>query len=218
MRKKILVPMMFMTMCMAGCANVNTVTPTETETTVAETTMVAETETEMDAASESDVESEMTGDETTVKSYGTYMGTEQDANGEDVYAVFMDVHGNEFIAVLNDELELPDMLEGEYYEIEHDDMVTMSIPPQYPQVKSINVSSLEEMEANSPDYSDADVVKDIMKAEEMKELEGAVDIELDADASVSESEVVVNSEPAAELDGSVETETETKAETETEQK
>ena len=126
MKKKILVPMMLMTMCVAGCAKEPAKTPT-----VAPTTAAVETEATTEAAEETATEAE------TFVTYGTYVRTDNDADGKAIYAVFTDDNDQEFIAVLNDELELPEFVEGEYYVIEHGEMMTMSIPPQYPQIKSI---------------------------------------------------------------------------------
>lgn len=181
--------MMLMTMCLAGCAKEPAKTPT-----VAPTTQAVETEATTEAVEETTEAETEIAEEVTLVKIGKYVRTDNDSNDNPIYAVFTDETDQEFIAVLNDELELPELIEGEMYTIEHGEMMTMSIPPQYPQIKSI-VMGVEE-EVLEPELPNVDG-----EPSEGEAPAASADVEADVDAETAadiETEVVETETKKAE--------------------
>lgn len=66
-------------------------------------------------------------------------------------ALFTGEDGNDFIAIVSEQTLLPDDLSVDHsYEVHHSDVMTMSIPGQYPEVYEIkNVDNQSDMEAST---------------------------------------------------------------------
>lgn len=118
-----------------GCAKAP-----QTESTAAETTTEAVT-TEPSSESMEAAEPSQTGEtQEPVVTPGIFKSEETIAENER-QATFVDEYGNDFIANISEETEVPgEFKEGETYLISHSDMMTMSLPGIYPQVYSIELS------------------------------------------------------------------------------
>lgn len=71
---------------------------------------------------------------------GTFKSGEDE--GEVKKATFTDAEGNDFIALINMETELPDegLVEGKKYKVHHDNMAAMTDPQQFTNVTKIEVA------------------------------------------------------------------------------
>lgn len=71
---------------------------------------------------------------------GTFKSGEDE--GEVKKATFTDAEGNDFIALINMETELPDegLMEGKKYKVHHDNMAAMTDPQQFTNVTKIEVA------------------------------------------------------------------------------
>lgn len=71
---------------------------------------------------------------------GTFKSGEDE--GEVKKATFTDEEGNDFIALINMETELPDegLMEGKKYKVHHDNMAAMTDPQQFTNVTKIEVA------------------------------------------------------------------------------
>lgn len=125
-------------MLMVGCTPKEIPDATEAVTeSVVETEELTETEASgteaVDATKEpaSELAEFSTGE---LKEY-TGEATDEYGNTE---ALFVDETGNEFIAILSNDTELPSDFEvGKIYDVYHSDIQTMSIPGKYPEVYKI---------------------------------------------------------------------------------
>lgn len=181
-----------------GCAKKDAVTPTET-------TVEASTETEaVDNTDITDPNKDETVEAEDIPTYGYYATYEEgnDANGIYYKAVFVDMDGNEFEAVLPDDITIDDLEVGAMYSVTHSEVMTMSIPPIYPEVYSI--TKLDEVEqADMETAHEADSA-----SESVAEQKPVVDIDIDAATDVTMT--IEDQEPiAAGADKEVVTETET---------
>ena len=177
MRKK-LIMLALATACVTaatGCAKKDAVTPTET-------TVEASTETEaVDNTDITDPNKDETVEAEDIPTYGYYATYEEgnDANGIYYKAVFVDMDGNEFEAVLPDDITIDDLEVGAMYSVTHSEVMTMSIPPIYPEVYSI--TKLDEVEqADMEAAHEADSA-----SESVAEQKPVVDIDIDAATDVT---------------------------------
>lgn len=200
MRKKLII-LALATACVTaatGCAKKDAVTPVET-------TVEASTETEaVDNTDITDPNKDETVEAEDIPTYGYYATYEEgnDANGIYYKAVFVDMDGNEFEAVLPDDITIDDLEVGAMYSVTHSEVMTMSIPPIYPEVYSI--TKLDEVEqADMEAAHEADSA-----SESVAEQKPVVDIDIDAATDVTMT--IEDQEPiAAGADKEVVTETET---------
>ena len=200
MRKK-LIMLALATACVTaatGCAKKDAVTPTET-------TVEASTETEaVDNTDITDPNKDETVEAEDIPTYGYYATYEEgnDANGIYYKAVFVDMDGNEFEAVLPDDITIDDLEVGAMYSVTHSEVMTMSIPPIYPEVYSITKQD-EVEQADMEAAHEADSA-----SESVAEQKPVVDIDIDAATDVTMT--IEDQEPiAAGADKEVVTETET---------
>lgn len=172
MRKKLII-LALATACVTaatGCAKKDAVTPVET-------TVEASTETEaVDNTDITDPNKDETVEAEDIPTYGYYATYEEgnDANGIYYKAVFVDMDGNEFEAVLPEDITIDDLEVGAMYSVTHSEVMTMSIPPIYPEVYSI--TKLDEVE-----QADMEAAHETDSASEsVAEQKPVVDIDIDA--------------------------------------
>lgn len=181
-----------------GCAKKDAVTPTET-------TVEASTETEaVDNTDITDPNKDETVEAEDIPTYGYYATYEEgnDANGIYYKAVFVDMDGNEFEAVLPEDITIDDLEVGAMYSVTHSEVMTMSIPPIYPEVYSI--TKLDEVE-----QADMEAAHETDSASEsVAEQKPVVDIDID---SATDGTMTIEGQEsiAAGADKEVVTETET---------
>lgn len=200
MRKK-LIMLALATACVTaatGCAKKDAVTQTET-------TVEASTETEaVDNTDITDPNKDETVEAEDIPTYGYYATYEEgnDANGIYYKAVFVDMDGNEFEAVLPEDITIDDLEVGAMYSVTHSEVMTMSIPPIYPEVYSI--TKLDEVE-----QADMEAAHETDSASEsVTEQKPVVDIDIDA-ATDGTMTIEDQESIAAGADKEVVTETET---------
>ena len=181
-----------------GCAKKDAVTQTET-------TVEASTETEaVDNTDITDPNKDETVEAEDIPTYGYYATYEEgnDANGIYYKAVFVDMDGNEFEAVLPEDITIDDLEVGAMYSVTHSEVMTMSIPPIYPEVYSI--TKLDEVE-----QADMEAAHETDSASEsVTEQKPVVDIDIDA-ATDGTMTIEDQESIAAGADKEVVTETET---------
>lgn len=172
MRKKLLI-LALATACVAaatGCAKKDAVTPTET-------TVEASTETEaVDNTDITDPNKDETVEAEDIPTYGYYATYEEgkDANGIYYKAVFVDMDGREFEAVLPEDITIDDLEVGAMYSVTHSEVMTMSIPPIYPEVYSITkLDEVEQADVEAAHETDT-------SSESVVEQKPVVDIDTDA--------------------------------------
>lgn len=200
MRKKLLI-LALATACVTaatGCAKKDAVTPVET-------TVEASTETEaVDNTDITDPNKDETVEAEDIPTYGYYATYEEgnDANGIYYKAVFVDMDGKEFEAVLPEDITIDDLEVGAMYSVTHSEVMTMSIPPIYPEVYSITkLDEVEQADVEAAHETDSD-------SESVAEQKPDVDI--DIDAATDETMTIEDQESiAAGADKEVVTETET---------
>ena len=200
MRKKIIIPALANACVTAatGCAKKDAVTPVET-------TVEASTETEaVDNTDITDPNKDETVEAEDIPTYGYYATYEEgnDANGIYYKAVFVDMDGNEFEAVLPEDITIDDLEVGAMYSVTHSEVMTMSIPPIYPEVYSI--TKLDEVE-----QADMEAAHETDSASEsVAEQKPVVDIDID---SATDGTMTIEGQEsiAAGADKEVVTETET---------
>lgn len=200
MRKKLII-LALATACVTaatGCAKKDAVTPVET-------TVEASTETEaVDNTDITDPNKDETVEAEDIPTYGYYATYEEgnDANGIYYKAVFVDMDGNEFEAVLPEDITIDDLEVGAMYSVTHSEVMTMSIPPIYPEVYSI--TKLDEVE-----QADMEAAHETDSASEsVAEQKPVVDIDIDA-ATDGTMTIEGQESIAAGADKEVVTETET---------
>lgn len=200
MRKKLII-LALATACVTaatGCAKKDAVTPLET-------TVEASTETEaVDNTDITDPNKDETVEAEDIPTYGYYATYEEgnDANGIYYKAVFVDMDGNEFEAVLPEDITIDDLEVGAMYSVTHSEVMTMSIPPIYPEVYSI--TKLDEVE-----QADMEAAHETDSASEsVAEQKPVVDIDID---SATDGTMTIEGQEsiAAGADKEVVTETET---------
>lgn len=200
MRKKLII-LALATACVTaatGCAKKDAVTPVET-------TVEASTETEaVDNTDITDPNKDETVEAEDIPTYGYYATYEEgnDANGIYYKAVFVDMDGNEFEAVLPEDITIDDLEVGAMYSVTHSEVMTMSIPPIYPEVYSI--TKLDEVE-----QADMEAAHETDSASEsVAEQKPVVDIDID---SATDGTMTIEGQEsiAAGADKEVVTETET---------
>lgn len=143
MKKKLLFTTMMVAACLGGCTS-NKATVKETETAVEssaqeilDSTMETngnETETSLEEiTNESSEEKEL------IPSYGYYIESNKQKNGDTewIELTFKGVDGQEFIATVNENTIVDDLEKDSLYCVYHSEVMTMSIPPIYPDVDSI---------------------------------------------------------------------------------
>lgn len=200
MRKKLII-LALATACVTaatGCAKKDAVTPVET---------TVETSTETEAVDNTDI-TDPNKDETVeaedIPTYGYYATNEEgnDANGIYYKAVFVDMDGNEFEAVLPEDITIDDLEVGAMYSVTHSEVMTMSIPPIYPEVYSITkLDEVEQADVEAAHETDSD-------SESVAEQKPVVDIDIDA-ATDGTMTIEDQESIAAGADKEVVTETET---------
>lgn len=200
MRKKLII-LALATACVTaatGCAKKDAVTPVET-------TVEASTETEaVDNTDITDQNKDETVEAEDIPTYGYYATYEEgnDANGIYYKAVFVDMDGKEFEAVLPEDITIDDLEVGAMYSVTHSEVMTMSIPPIYPEVYSI--TKLDEVE-----QADVEAAHETDSASEsVAEQKPVVDIDIDA-ATDGTMTIEDQESIAAGADKEVVTETET---------
>ena len=200
MRKKLII-LALATACVTaatGCAKKDAVTPVET-------TVEASTETEaVDNTDITDPNKDETVEAEDIPTYGYYATYEEgnDANGIYYKAVFVDMDGNEFEAVLPEDITIDDLEVGAMYSVTHSEVMTMSIPPIYPEVYSI--TKLDEVE-----QADMEAAHETDSASEsVAEQKPVVDIDIN---SATDGTMTIEGQEsiAAGADKEVVTETET---------
>jgi len=132
MTKKLLVTLCLLglgVVSMVGCGKDNSTETTKVEKET--TTESKDVETEVTTETESEVQKEVitTG---TLISYSE----ETDSSGNKE-ALFKDVHGLEFVAIISEDTEMDNLEVGKEYEVYHTDMQTNSLPGKFPQVSKI---------------------------------------------------------------------------------
>lgn len=200
MKKKLII-LALATACVTaatGCAKKDAVTPVET-------TVEASTETEaVDNTDITDPNKDETVEAEDIPTYGYYATYEEenDANGIYYKAVFVDMDGKEFEAVLPEDITIDDLEVGAMYSVTHSEVMTMSIPPIYPEVYSITkLDEVEQADVEAVHETDSD-------SESVAEQKPVVDI--DIDAATDETMTIEDQESiAAGADKEVVTETET---------
>ena len=202
MRKKLLI-LALATACVAaatGCAKKDAVTQTET-------TVEASTETEaVDNTDITDPNKDETVEAEDIPTYGYYATYEEgkDANGIYYKAVFVDMDGKEFEAVLPEDITIDDLEVGAMYSVTHSEVMTMSIPPIYPEVYSITkLDEVEQADVEAAHETDP-------SSESVAEQKPVVDIDIDAATDGTMTIEDQKSVPAG-ADKEVVTETETTA-------
>ena len=200
MRKKLLI-LALATACVAaatGCAKKDAVTPTET-------TVEASTETEaVDNTDITDPNKDETVEAEDIPTYGYYATYEEgkDANGIYYKAVFVDMDGREFEAVLPEDITIDDLEVGAMYSVTHSEVMTMSIPPIYPEVYSITkLDEVEQADVEAAHETDT-------SSESVAEQKPVVDIDIDA---ATEGTMTIEDQESIAADKEVVTETETTA-------
>lgn len=200
MKKKLLI-LALATACVTaatGCAKKDAVTPTET-------TVEASTETEaVDNTDITDPNKDETVEAEDIPTYGYYATYEEgkDANGIYYKAVFVDMDGREFEAVLPEDITIDDLEVGAMYSVTHSEVMTMSIPPIYPEVYSITkLDEVEQADVEAAHETDA-------SSESVAEQKPVVDIDIDA-ATDGTMTIEDQESIAAGADKEVVTETET---------
>lgn len=200
MRKKLII-LALATACVTaatGCAKKDAVTPVET-------TVEASTETEaVDNTDITDPNKDETVEAEDIPTYGYYATYEEgnDANGIYYKAVFVDMDGNEFEAVLPEDITIDDLEVGAMYSVTHSEVMTMSIPPIYPEVYSITkLDEVEQADMEAAHETDSD-------SESVAEQKPVVDIDIDA-ATDGTMTIEDQESIAAGADKEVVTETET---------
>lgn len=202
MKKKLII-LALATACVTaatGCAKKDAVTPVET-------TVEASTETEaVDNTDITDPNKDETVEAEDIPTYGYYATYEEgnDANGIYYKAVFVDMDGKEFEAVLPEDITIDDLEVGAMYSVTHSEVMTMSIPPIYPEVYSITkLDEVEQADVEAAHETDSD-----SDSESVAEQKPVVDI--DIDAATDETMTIEDQESiAAGADKEVVTETET---------
>lgn len=118
-----------------GCSN-NSDTSSSAETTISESVSISVDDTE--PATEH-VDSTRSTEQNSVVTVGTFKElSEEIDNYGNKQALFTDESGTDFIAIVSEQTLLPDDLLMDYnYEVYHSDVMTMSIPGQYPEVYEI---------------------------------------------------------------------------------
>lgn len=202
MRKKLLI-LALATACVTaatGCAKKDAVTPVET-------TVEASTETEaVDNTDITDPNKDETVEAEDIPTYGYYATYEEenDANGIYYKAVFVDMDGKEFEAVLPEDITIDDLEVGAMYSVTHSEVMTMSIPPIYPEVYSITkLDEVEQADVEAAHETDSD-----SDSESVAEQKPVVDIDIDA-ATDGTMTIEDQESIAAGADKEVVTETET---------
>lgn len=172
MRKKLII-LALATACVTaatGCAKKDAVTPVET-------TVEASTETAaVDNTNITDPNKDETVEAEDIPTYGYYATYEEgnDANGIYYKAVFVDMDGKEFEAVLPEDITVDDLEVGAMYSVTHSEVMTMSIPPIYPEVYSITkLDEVEQADVEAAHETDSD-------SESVAEQKPVVDIDIDA--------------------------------------
>ena len=200
MRKKLII-LALATACVTaatGCAKKDAVTPVET-------TVEASTETEaVDNTDITDPNKDETVEAEDIPTYGYYATYEEgnDANGIYYKAVFVDMDGKEFEAVLPEDITIDDLEVGAMYSVTHSEVMTMSIPPIYPEVYSITkLDEVEQADVEAAHETDSD-------SESVAEQKPVVDIDIDA-ATDGTMTIEDQESIAAGADKEVVTETET---------
>ena len=202
MRKKLLI-LALATACVTaatGCVKKDAVAPTET-------TVEASTETEaVDNTDITDPNKDETVEAEDIPTYGYYATYEEeiDANGLYYKAVFVDMDGKEFEAVLPEDITIDDLEVGAMYSVTHSEVMTMSIPPIYPEVYSITkLDEVEQADVEAAHETDSDSA-----SESVAEQKPVVDIDIDA-ATDGTMTIEDQESIAAGADKKVVTETET---------
>ena len=200
MRKKLII-LALATACVTvatGCAKKDAVTPVET-------TVEASTETEaVDNTDITDQNKDETVEAEDIPTYGYYATYEEgnDANGIYYKAVFVDMDGKEFETVLPEDITIDDLEVGAMYSVTHSEVMTMSIPPIYPEVYSI--TKLDEVE-----QADVEAAHETDSASESVAEQTPV-VDIDIDAATDGTMTIEDQESiAAGADKEVVTETET---------
>lgn len=118
-----------------GCSS-NTDSPTPVETTISESVSIAVDDTE--PATEH-VDSTKPAEQNAIVTIGTLKDlSEVIDNYGNKQALFTDENGTDFIAIVSEQTLLPDDFSTDHdYEVYHSDVMTMSIPGQYPEVYEI---------------------------------------------------------------------------------
>ena len=181
-----------------GCAKKDAVTQTETTVEASTETEVVDNTDIIDPNKDETVEAE------DIPTYGYYATYEEgnDANGIYYKAVFVDMDGKEFEAVLPEDITIDDLEVGAMYSVTHSEVMTMSIPPIYPEVYSI--TKLDEVE-----QADVEAAHEADSASEsVAEQKPVVDIDIDA---ATDGTITIEGQEsiAAGADKEVVTETET---------
>ena len=118
-----------------GCSN-NTDKPLPVESTISESVSIAVDDTE--PATEH-VDSTKSAEQNAIVTIGTLKDlSEVIDNYGNKQALFTDENGTDFIAIVSEQTLLPDDFSTDHdYEVHHSDVMTMSIPGQYPEVYEI---------------------------------------------------------------------------------
>lgn len=130
MTKKLLVTLCLLgVVSMVGCGKDNSTETTKVEKET--TTESKDVETEVTTENETEVQKE-------VITTGTLINYTEDVDSSgNKEALFEDVHGIKFVAVISEETEVDNLEVGKEYEIYHSDMQTNSLPGKFPQVSKI---------------------------------------------------------------------------------